>query len=219
MLEESTGSGYHDPTIREVAFNAFRGNLRKGETVFGEIVGFEPSGKPIMGGVPVGKREHPELNALYGDAMQYSYGCGPTECAVYVYRITLTTPCGHTVDLPWAAVKERCAELGAKHVPELATVDCSHIHTGYTVSAGDTVAHHDNDDFESPRKEFEHLLLERLDALAKGPSVLDSRHLREGICVRCDDWPGFTAKLKSHDFKVLEGLVKDSGVVDMEEAS
>lgn len=200
VLEESTGEGYHDPTIRQMAFDLFRGKLRKGETVFGEIVGYEPSGKPIMGGVAVRKREHPELHALYGDEMSYSYGCEPGHSRVFVYRITLTTPCGHTVDLPWEAVKERCAELSVFHVPELGVL-------------------RPRNTSEISREAFEALLMQELQSLAVGPSVLDSRHLREGVCVRVDSWPGYTGKLKSHDFKVLEGLVKDSGVVDMEEAA
>lgn len=219
VLEESTGEGYHDPSIRQAAFELFRGKLRKGETVYGEIVGYEPSGKAIMGGVAVRRKEHPDLHALYGDEMSYSYGCEPGHSRAYVYRITLTTPCGHSVDLSWEAVKARCAELGVPHVPELARVACSSIRTGYVVIAGDTVSHEGNEEYPSERAEFEARLLERLTALAQGPSTLDARHLREGVCVRCDDHPGYTGKLKSHDFKVLEGLVKDAGVVDMEEAA
>ena len=40
VIEESTGQQFHDPTIRDNAFNLFKDNLRKGETVYFEIVGF-----------------------------------------------------------------------------------------------------------------------------------------------------------------------------------
>jgi hypothetical protein len=49
---------------------------------------------------------------------------------------------------------------------------------------------------------------------------LDNRHLKEGVCVRIDHY-GIKPKVykhKSFNFKVLEGIIKDSGLVDTEEA-
>jgi len=59
-----------------------------------------------------------------------------------------------------------------------------------------------------------------VDYLAQGNSLLDSRHLREGVCVRIDQH-GIRPKVykhKSFNFKVLEGIIKDSVVIDSEEA-
>jgi hypothetical protein len=49
---------------------------------------------------------------------------------------------------------------------------------------------------------------------------LDDSHIKEGVCVRIDQF-GLKPKVfkhKSFNFKVLEGIAKDSGVVDAEEA-
>jgi hypothetical protein len=59
-----------------------------------------------------------------------------------------------------------------------------------------------------------------VDHLAQGNSLLDIRHLKEGVCVRIDQH-GIRPKVykhKSFNFKVLEGIIKDSGVIDSEEA-
>ena len=58
-----------------------------------------------------------------------------------------------------------------------------------------------------------------VESLGAGPSVLDSRHIKEGVCVRIEGGiNNRTFKFKSFEFKVLEGIIKDSGVVDAEEA-
>jgi hypothetical protein len=55
--------------------------------------------------------------------------------------------------------------------------------------------------------------------LGTGPSVLDPSHIKEGVCVRIEGGlNNKTYKFKSFEFKVLEGIIKDSGVVDAEEA-
>ena len=46
-----------------------------------------------------------------------------------------------------------------------------------------------------------------------------TRHIKEGVCVRIEGGlVNKTFKFKSFEFKVLEGIVKDSGVIDTEEA-
>jgi RNA ligase (TIGR02306 family) len=200
VLEETSGSQYHDPTIREIAFNKFKDNLRKGETVYFEIVGFETTGTSIMPSVDVTKLNDSDLLRKYGNLMYYSYGCAPRTCEIYVYRITITNDDGQSVDLCWNDVKSRCGEIGVKHVPEIANM---------------TVNSLSEDDRDRQEE-----LLKAVDAYAQGDSLLDNRHLKEGVCVRIDHY-GIKPKVykhKSFNFKVLEGIIKDSGVVDTEEA-
>jgi hypothetical protein len=208
VLEESKNSAaFHDPTIRDQAFKLFHGKLRKGETVFCEIFGYEPDGKPIMAGVEIKKKEVPHLHEAYGETMLYSYGCEPGKSRVMVYRMTMTSVEGHTRDYTWKEIVERCAEMEVDHVPVLDVIDCLSV----SIDAA-------NDPEQSAT--LEGLLLDRIDRLATGPSTLDSKHLREGVCVRVDHVAeNVTLKHKAHDFKMVEGMVKDSGVVDMEEAN
>ena len=53
-----------------------------------------------------------------------------------------------------------------------------------------------------------------------GTDPIGMSHIREGVVVRITNRPKFTAyKHKNFNFKVLEGIIKDSAVApDMEEA-
>jgi RNA ligase (TIGR02306 family) len=206
VLEETSGTQYHDPTIRQKAFALFKDNLRKGETVFFEIVGYESTGAAIMPSVDTTKLGDKEFSKLFGKTMSYSYGCEPTEHKVYVYRITNTNEDGQSVDLTWDDVKNRCEELGVNHVPELFA-------TSVEILAVMSKSKDDRDIYN--------LFEELINNAAKGASVLDVKHIREGVCVRIDNF-GIVPKVykhKSFEFKVLEGIVKDAGVVDMEESN
>jgi hypothetical protein len=69
-------------------------------------------------------------------------------------------------------------------------------------------------------RDIQYEFFEKIDGYAQGDSLLDNRHLREGVCVRIDQY-GLKPKVfkhKSFNFKVLEGIIKDSGLVDTEEA-
>ena len=200
VLEESSGTQFHDPTIREIAFDKFKDNLRKGETVYFEIVGFESTGTSIMPAVDVEKLKDKDLLKKYGNLMYYSYGCAPSTCEIYVYRITMTNEDGQSIDLSWNDVKSRCTEIGVKYVPEIETLMLDSL---------------DKDD-----RDVQYEFFEKIDGHAQGDSILDNRHLREGVCVRIDQY-GLKPKVfkhKSFNFKVLEGIIKDSGIVDAEEA-
>jgi len=189
---------YHDPTIREKAGKLFEDHLQKGETVYYEIVGFEPTGASIMEGgdnKEIGK----EYVKLYGERTEWTYGCAPEEFDVYVYRMTLTNEEGHSVDYSWDLVKEKCELMGVKHVPEL-----------WKGTLNELTA------FSPSPQDFEDDLVEVVDRLAEGQSTITPTHMREGICVRINDR---AYKHKSTAFKILEGIIKDSGVEDLEEAS
>jgi len=57
--------------------------------------------------------------------------------------------------------------------------------------------------------------------LAEGPDVIDPSHIREGVCVRLEN-NGYNLRIlkaKSFNFRVLESIEKDSGVLNLEEAS
>jgi hypothetical protein len=66
--------------------------LHKGETVYYEIFGHSAEGKEIQPG--------------------FSYDCIGGEYKVMLYRVTITTPDGYSVDLPRETVYQRAEELG-----------------------------------------------------------------------------------------------------------
>ena len=208
VIEESNGTQFHDPTIRDKAFKLFNGNLRKGETVFFEIVGYESTGASIMPKVDTTKMGDKEFTKRYGKTMPFSYGCGELQSRVYVYRMTLTDEDGHTIDYAWDDVVKRCKELGVDAVPHIRTLTLNELYEQDLKAGG-------NGDIRDIKETFAKLV----EAYGSGPSILDETHIKEGVCVRIEGGiNNKTYKFKSFEFKVLEGIIKDSGVVDAEEA-
>src|SRR3990167_315692 len=189
-----TDAYYKDDTFRRKAVGNLEGNLYKGEVVYGEIVGYVSSSVPIMASQDTTSLKDKAIEKKYGPKMTYSYGMADGECAFYVYRIAMVNEDGKAVDLSWNQVKARCAELGIKHVPELADF----IYYGDVVNLRETV-----------------------ERFVEGDSILDSRHIREGVCIRVEH-PKMhnTFKHKSFAFGVLEGFLKEKDeVVDREEVA
>lgn len=199
----SKNSGYYNTDIWSQASERFRDKLYKGETIYFEIVGYLPDGTPIMGTQSndklkkfMEKDEYKQFIENYGNTTEFSYGCNKSEYKVFVYRITRTNEDGETIDLSWDQVKNRCEILGVAHVPEIMKK---------LVSEG-----YDHRDFE-----------EAFRFLTDQESTLFPQHIKEGIVVRIDNG-GMTPKLfknKSYIFKVLEGIIKDSNQVDIEESN
>lgn len=202
VLSEHKGTQFHDPTIRDKAMKLFEGNLRKGETAFFEIVGFESTGASIMPKVDTTKMGDKEFTKRFDKTMTYSYGCEPMECTIYVYRMTLTGEDGHSIDYAWDDVVKRCNEIGVKPVPHIKTITLDVLAVNHST-------------VEDARES----LAKMVETYGSGPSTLDDRHIKEGVCVRIEGGiSNRTTKFKSFEFKVLEGIVKDSGVIDTEEA-
>jgi hypothetical protein len=202
--ESKSENQFHDPTIRDKAMNLFKGNLRKGETVYFEIVGYESTGAAIMPSVDTTKMGDKEFTKQYGKSMAYSYGCEPTQSEVYVYRMTFANEDGQSIDYAWNDVVKRCNELGVKTVPHVATL---------TLNELEAITHKFDD------RDLREYFSNTVETFGTGPSVLDTRHIKEGVCVRIEGGlVNKTFKFKSFEFKVLEGIVKDSGVIDTEEA-
>lgn len=164
------------PSATNFRFESVKGiQLYKGECLYGELVGYEDTGKAIMG-------------------VDYTYGCMVGQCKMFVYRITKVDTDGKVVEYSHEQVVSRCRELGLTTVPLLEVI---------VVSDHDelckVVKNHTENSDDTPLV-----------------STVDGKTLREGVVVRfCDGW----LKNKSFAFGVAEGYLKDTGVVDMEEAN
>lgn len=168
--------------------------LKKGETLYYEIVGFTDKKTPIMASHKITDKA---LKKKYGDEMVYRYGTDRDQAVpydIYVYRITQTNEDGDSVDLSWPQVMRRCNELGLRHVPHYDTL----VYDG------------DEDSF-----------LELVEQYSQGSSKLDSTHIREGVCITVDHHlMGGTHKYKGFWFCELEGIAKNSDeYVDLEDIS
>ena len=106
-------------------------SLRKGETLYYEIVGYDGlrddgSSRTIMGSHSVSEKSKDEVDKIiydrFGPKIDYTYGCTYGQFDVYVYRITHTNEDAEVVELSWDQVVARCKELGFKPVPWIATI-------------------------------------------------------------------------------------------------
>lgn len=206
VVLQNRDDGFYDTNFRQAIHSTIA--LRKCETIYYEIVGYEPTGKPIMGrhSLQAGDEVHKRLRKLYGESMTYSYGCEPGCYRILVYRITVTNPDGDSWDLSWDQVRARAAELGLQVVPEL----------------GQSVFR------DIPREQLgvgevnKESLLELCERLTTGHSTLCRDHIIEGVCIRIDhpSMIGVIRKYKGFDFCHLEGIAKNSeDYVDVEESS
>lgn len=180
--------------------------LHKGEVLYFEIVGdVAPGMNPIMATQQVkGLKEDKlkEIQAQYGDVMRYTYGCPEGEHRMYVYKIALVNEDGISVEQPWSYVVRRCRELGLNTVPHVVTVPWI--------------------ENESGNSSWRKVLQSYVDLLLEGPSLLDARHIREGVVLRIESpTQGIShLKAKSWTFGVLEGFWKEADTaVDTEEVS
>lgn len=191
ILTPDSKDGFYSNEFRYRSVQPLLGKVHKGLVAYFEIVGWEGQDKLIMPAVSTDKL--PEIKKQYGPNMIYKYGCSNGMSDLYVYRIAQPTFDGHCIDLPWEDVKRQCDKWNVKYVPE---IEKPFFYDGNIKK-----------------------LMDRVEELASGPDLIDSSHIKEGVVVRVDSTSPKAYKFKSFEFRVLEGICKESDVVDMEEAS
>lgn len=196
IVSDDNNGYYGTNEFRKIWGDKFINKLNPGEEVFGEIVGFYEPNKPIM---PIGNNEKindKKFIAKFGDTTTFSYGCSEIGFLAplnryFIYRMICTTENGYSIEYPWDLVQLRAEQMGFEVVPELERFI-------YTTE----------EDF-----------LARINKYLDQPSLIDPRHIREGVVIRRLNSPLFdVAKEKSYNFKVLEGIIKTNAeIADMEE--
>lgn len=225
VLEDFTGGFYESNGFRKTHHDRFVGKLWKGETVYYEVVGYTETGTPIMS-PGSNKKVSKDFVKKYGDTTEFSYGCErngnnegvdlletehsnisgqsiPTSLSrpkskLYVYRMTMTTEDGNVIEYSPDFMRYRCEQIGVDTVP----VFCK------------TFINSSIDD--EPGVQVQELA----EQFCGGTDPIGKTHIREGVVVRIVNRPKFTAfKHKNFEFKVLEGIIKESAdAPDMEEA-
>jgi len=186
-------TGYYSENFRVKVAERLNPFLEDHMEIFFEVVGWSGPESTIMPKHHTSKSKDKALQKQFGDEITYSYGCVEGTFEIYVYRIAYVLPNGNTIDLTWDEVKHKCNGWGVKHVPEVEKF----------VFDGD----YDK-------------LIKMIDEVSDGVDLIDTRHIREGVCVRVDGSHWKTFKNKGWSFKLLEGLVKeDDEYFDLEEIS
>ena len=225
VLADFDGGYYGSNEFREQHSKFFDGKLRKGETVYYEVVGFTTNGTPIMGDADNKKLNDKEFVKPSVKTTTFSYGCSPDgkktlygrddqgnfeitkdvpQSDIYVYRMTMTNVDGDVVEYTPAFMRYRCEQMGVKTVPVLwygLIPENPGASYDDTITAGEWIKN----------------VAERF---YDGPDPIGKTHVREGVVVRIINRPKFCAyKHKNFSFKVLEGIIKEvASAPDMEEA-
>lgn len=228
ILDSFDGGFYGSNEFRKQYHDFFKGKLWKGETIYYEIVGFTHDGTPIMSTCSNEKLKDKAFVKQYGKVTTFSYGCDPKGVAVagvadpsnpdtafsaskpqndiYVYRMTMTNEDGQVVEYTPDFMRYRCMYMGVKTVPVhwAGFIPDEEVFTGTSCELTDAGQ----------------FVLEKAEKFFDGPEPIDPTHIREGVVVRIINRPTFTAyKHKNFNFKVLEGIIKDTAEApDMEEA-
>lgn len=187
ILGASSGQGYYGSDEFRTKATPVVG--RKGEVLFGEIVGWVDPITPIMPSAKIDKKELPDEYAQYGDSMDYIYGQTPGHCEFFVYRIVQFNEDGEGVELSDPQVRKRAEQLGYRCPPLL-----------YCGVMGDGDNHQAD------------MIVRSLTGDTSLPSLVDPDQIREGVIVRVDSPDGHTKfyKSKSFAFKLLEGIIKSN---------
>lgn len=114
-IVNSNANGERSRKYRVQIHNKLINKCKDGEILYYEIVGYMENNKPIMPNHKYNKikdKDIKKLQKLYGEEMEYSYGCKIGECDLYIYRITQNEK-----DLSFEEVLNRCIELNEKCVP------------------------------------------------------------------------------------------------------
>lgn len=199
ILEDFDGWSYGSNEFRKKYHELFDGRLKKGEVIYGEIVGYMNNETPIMPRVQNKKLGDKEFTNKYGELTTFDYGCEEGESDFYAYRMTMTNEEGDIVEYPTWLTQLRCEQMGVKHVP---VIDKIYVESGSSIAK--------NKD----------LLLDVINKHAEGTDPVGLTHIKEGVVVRIENREKFTAlKHKSFEFKVLEGIIKEEALEpDMEES-
>ncbi|QFG10319.1 RNA ligase [Mycobacterium phage DyoEdafos] len=160
------------------------GKIPENFIIYGELIGWVDNDTPIQKG--------------------YTYNLPPGQCELYVYRVATVNNQGVIADLSWEGVKDFCASLDLKTVPEF--------YLGV-----DHYPFADNDD--AVVKIASEAYLDKRYADEGFPNAVplsDRKTVDEGVCVRVEGQIPHVFKAKSPKFLEHETKQFDKGEVDLE---
>lgn len=110
-INKDATAGYYNEDIWAVVHNYVKSKIEPGISLYGEIVGFLPSGKHIQKGYDYGCDSVVDFGR-HGSTTQPSH-------KFLVYRITYTKPDGNVIEFSWQQIKDYCKKYELEHVKEL----------------------------------------------------------------------------------------------------
>lgn len=217
VLDQNSSTSFYqlEHGSEQFRYNVMRGVvLRKGEILYGEVVGWVLPDKPIMAqsiSKEIKKSFDKTFSQQYpGDQMIYKYGVANGGAEFHVYRIAYVNEDGNSIDLPWTQVVRRSKELGLKTVQLMPLASVTSAAAPYRQVYTNPFVYDGN----------VRDLQELVNGLLEKPALADPSHIEEGVVLRVEQPDGEIKyiKQKSFAFGVLEGYAKlDDNYVDAEE--
>lgn len=192
VVHENSQGYYGNDQFRMQHHNKIAPFVKEGMEVFYEVVGYFGPGETqtIMPIGDNGKLNDKEFVKTFGPKTVFSYGCKPGESEMYVYRIT-----SENGEKEWTPdeIAAWCKEAGVHQVPQVQNFEFTSV--------------------EDLQDRINNYFTDLVDPIGK-------THVKEGVVIRILNRIGFKAyKSKTYEFKVLEGLIKETATeADMEEA-
>lgn len=193
IVSENSKGYYGNDEFRLKHHKEIEPYIEEGMCIYGEIVGYYgPNETDTI--MPIGdntKINDKQFVKEFGKYSVFNYGCKPGESKLYIYRITTNNG-----EKEWNPdeISKWCEDRGLLHVPYI-----------------DTFEFTDTED-----------LLKRVNSYLEDlHDPIGISHIKEGVVIRILNRPlGWKAyKSKSYEFRVIEGIIKESAEVpDMEEA-
>lgn len=207
-INKEAGPGYYGEDIWGVVNKELEGKIEEGISLYGEIVGYTPSGKAIQGGYDYGCI--PNMEALTAKTREFAKSTyGHVSHRFLVYKITYTKPNGDTILFSWDQTKEYCKKYNIEHVLQL------YYGRAYDFTLNTSLCWNGSDDAGRAA------LMESLshNFLEKDCTHCSNKVPAEGVCVRIDGKSTYsTFKLKSKRFMTHESDELDKGVVSIEDS-
>jgi hypothetical protein len=119
-INKDATAGYYNEDIWKIVHNEVKDKIELGISLYGEIVGYLPSGKMIQKGFDYGclPKNIPDL-PLEGEVVEGNTIRPIGEHKFLVYRITYTKPDGNVIEYSWQQIKNYCQKYQLEHVKEL----------------------------------------------------------------------------------------------------
>jgi hypothetical protein len=187
-INKNVGTGFYSVDVWTEASKKVLPLLAKGETVYAEIVGFQPGRTKYI------QEDH-------------DYKCNEGEFEIYVYRVTLTNPDGVVYELSASQVQQWCNEKGLNPVKQLYYGKAKDLYDDL-----DTECHWHENFFERLKNDKENFYMELDSPDCNNPVP------HEGIVIRNDSNNNMKAlKLKTERHYLLSTKQMDKGIVDIED--
>jgi hypothetical protein len=113
-INKEATAGYYNEDIWKIVHNEIKDKIEQGISVYGEIVGYLPSGKMIQKNYDYGCKSD-----LKKEFVIVSSHNQLAEHKFLVYRITYTKPDGNVIEFSWNQIKDYCKKYSLETVKEL----------------------------------------------------------------------------------------------------